>query len=136
MTMRLLTEAERANVAFLTTNRIPHGTIQPTRTGLEKSILDATEVFREFLEANGVHDYSRQPQGTDFKVIWPTVLYDDHGASVRTSTASLYRPVTKSGDPRIWFSGLPTISKPDDIIAVIWHVFPCRELVRNLDRLP
>ena len=119
--MRLLTEAERGNVAFLTTNRIPHGTIQPTRTGLEKSILDATEVFREFLETYGIHDYAQQPQGTDSKVSIPTVLFDERGNRVLASGASLYRPLTKSGDPRIWFSGLPKIAKPDDIVAVIWH---------------
>jgi len=119
--MRLLTEAERANVAFLTSNRVPHGTIQPTRTGLGKSILDATEVFREFLEAFGIHDYVRQPQGTDFKVTLPAALFDSGGARVLESKASLYRPVTKLGDPRIWFSGLPKLSSPGDIVAAVWH---------------
>lgn len=34
------------------------------------------------------------------------------------SRASLYRPESKKGDPRIWFRGLPEYSKPDDILAI------------------
>ncbi|MDO9262153.1 MAG: MvaI/BcnI family restriction endonuclease, partial [Flavobacteriaceae bacterium] len=35
------------------------------------------------------------------------------------SIASLYRPNTKNGDPRIWFKGLGNYSKANDILGII-----------------
>ena len=37
------------------------------------------------------------------------------------SRVSLYRPKTKQGDPRIWFSGLPVFAEADDMLAVTAH---------------
>ena len=38
---------------------------------------------------------------------------------VINSVASLYRPNTKNGDPRIWFKGLGNYSRANDIIGII-----------------
>ncbi|MBH0129980.1 MvaI/BcnI family restriction endonuclease [Salinibacterium sp. NK8237] len=116
--MRELVGTELESVAFLTTNDVPFGLLELTATGLKKSILDATEPFREFLEANAVHDYARQPQGPDAKVILPARLVVEN--STLESKASLYRPQTKNGDPRVWFGGLKHISEPGDVIAAVW----------------
>ena len=96
---------------------ITTGLLVPTATGYHKSIMDATLSFRDFLLETGTHDYSRQNQGQDNKVFIPAkfVLPD----RCMTSEASLYRPNTKQGDPRIWFSKLTHYCKPTDLLAVI-----------------
>lgn len=88
----------------------------PTRTGLEKSILDATESTRILLAEKNVHNYYNQPQGPEGKVLIRALIVD--GESISESTASLYRPKTKSGDPRIWFSGLKDKAKEYDLLAI------------------
>ncbi len=88
----------------------------PTKTGLEKSILDATMGLRALLKQAGIHDYGAQPQGGDHKVQLPAVLLSRD--EVVQATASLYRPETKQGDPRIWFSKLNRHASPTDLVAV------------------
>ena len=78
--------------------------IVPTETGLEKSIMDATEEVRTYLEMTGGHSYDSQCQGQEHKKQIVTKLAS-RGEVVDTTT-SLYRPQTKNGDPRIWISGL------------------------------
>jgi hypothetical protein len=73
----------------------------PTPTSLDKSILDATGPVREYLRSKGIHDFDRQEQGPEHKVI-RECFFVTAGALER-SNVSMYRPVTKSGDPRIWF---------------------------------
>lgn len=89
----------------------------PTPTGYEKSIMDATKPLRELLKFDNVHDYEKQGQGPENKVIITShfVTKED----VIDTTASLYRPVTKNGDPRIWFSDLKKYCKPCNLLAVI-----------------
>lgn len=88
----------------------------PTPTGYEKSIMDATKPLRELLKFANVHDYERQGQGQENKVIIEShfVTKDD----VINTTASLYRPKTKDGDPRIWFSDLRKYCKPCNLLAI------------------
>lgn len=129
--MRALTIQEQNKVKVLTRNQIPLTLIEPTATGLKKSIMDATGAIRSFLKGNNIHDYDLQGQGSGNKVILPAVIYGD--LKKVNSNASLYRPQTKNGDPRIWFSGLTKIASPNDIVAIIYytgqfHVF-------NLTRL-
>lgn len=89
----------------------------PTPTGLSKSIMDATGPVRAYLKAHGIHDYEVQGQGEDQKVVLPAVLV---GAStLTTSRASLYRPNTKSGDPRIWISKLPSYASAGDLLVLL-----------------
>ena len=119
MPLRPLTEIERQRLERLTAEAIDVTLLQPTRTGLEKAILDATAPVRNYLLEKGIHDYQGQRQGTANRVYIEAQLLDiDH---VTSSRASLYRPETKSGDPRIWFRGLPDYSNPDDMIAVTAH---------------
>jgi hypothetical protein len=117
--VRELSERELANISLLTANDVPFGLLEATWTGLQKSILDATEPFREFLVAHGIHDYVRQRQGPDFKERRSTQLIDPSGAVIE-SRASMYRPMTKRGDPRIWFRELASVVAAGEIFAVIW----------------
>ena len=89
----------------------------PTPTGYEKSIMDATKPLRELLKFAKVHDYEKQGQGQENKVIIEShfVTKDD----VINTTASLYRPNTKNGDPRIWFSDLKKYCKPCNLLAIL-----------------
>ncbi|MDC1096912.1 MvaI/BcnI family restriction endonuclease [Gammaproteobacteria bacterium] len=90
----------------------------PTRTGLEKSIMDATSPVREFLRNTGLHNYEGQAQGRDGKNYLPAFLV--RGTVLEETRASLYRPKAKggAGDPRIWFSKLPKYAKPDNLLAI------------------
>lgn len=93
------------------------GLLVPTATGCKKSIMDATLSVRDFLRESGMHEYSTQKQGLKRYVPANFVLPDN---CVKT-TASLYRPVTKKGDPRIWFSKLTKYCRPTDLLAMIAH---------------
>jgi len=90
--------------------------IVPTETGLSKNILDAHEGFRNFLKRNQIHDYEMQSKGPDSKVTLEGYFLDTQNY-VKTKI-TLYRPETKSGDPRIWFSRLGSYASPRNLIAV------------------
>ena len=89
----------------------------PTDTGIEKSIMDATTPVRQFLQRNHIHNYDEQEQGQDSKVLFPA-FFVNAGGLVETTT-SLYRPVTKNGDPRIWFGGLKRYCSPKNLLGVV-----------------
>lgn len=88
----------------------------PTPTGYEKSIMDATKPLRELLKFAGVHDYEKQGQGPENKKIIEAHFITSN--DVINTTASLYRPNTKDGDPRIWFSNLKKYCKPCNLLAI------------------
>jgi hypothetical protein len=118
--MRLLTAEETVRVGALTSLDIPVALIELTPTGHSKSIMDATESVRRFLDETGLHSFVAQSQGQDFKKLVPVSFLQPDGA-VMSSTVSLYRPQTKDGDPRIWIYGLRPASTGGDVIA-IWVV--------------
>lgn len=130
--MRLLTKQEEEKLKVLTENSISLTLIEPTATGLKKSIMDATGTVRNYLKSNNFHDYNLQTQGPENKVIIDALIYE--ADSVLKSKASLYRPITKKGDPRIWFTGLTKYSNPNDILALI--CFEGVIHVLNLTQLP
>lgn len=129
--MRVLTDLEQSKIKILTKNQVSLSLIEPTETGLKKSIMDATGSVRNFLKENNIHDYDIQGQGPENKVQINAIIYQDF--QVIQSIASLYRPQTKKGDPRIWFSGLTKIANPNDLIAMIFysstfHIFNLTQL--------
>lgn len=91
----------------------------PTQTGLRKSILDATGPVRLHFEGVGFHTYSTQGKGIESRV--RTSGYFFETGNVRPTKMSMYRPKTKKGDPRMWFSGLPVFARPGDRVAIIIH---------------
>lgn len=96
---------------------VPVAFLVITPTGYEKSIMDAVAPLRNLLYDAGLHNYNDQLQGQEHKKILPAVIIA--GEQVIETKASLYRPRTKMGDPRIWFAGLKKHCKPNDILAVI-----------------
>ena len=115
--MRQLSENEIYNIKLLTEKSVEFCLIEPTGTGLEKSIMDATGSVRTYLKANNIHDFELQKQGQESKIQITSFLISSN--SLVNSVASLYRPNTKKGDPRIWFKGLGVYSKSNDILGVI-----------------
>ena len=115
--MRQLTPIEIERIKILTENSVELCLIEPTETGLVKSIMDATGSVRNFLKSKKIHDFGLQNQGLESKVLIPSKLIDtDKNIN---SLASLYRPNTKNGDPRIWFKGLGNYSRANDILGII-----------------
>jgi len=117
--MRKLTKQESENATYLANRDIEFSFLLPTATGLGKSIMDATIPLREFFLQNKIHDYDQQKQGQKHKVLIPAKIIAD--GFLHDCTASLYRPNTKKGDPRIWFSGLKKFVQPDSILAICVH---------------
>ncbi|QNN64631.1 MvaI/BcnI restriction endonuclease family protein [Sphingomonas rhizophila] len=85
---------------LLTRHDIDATLLVPTPTGLDKSIMDATEEARDYLSDKGFHDYASQDQGPEAKVVRDAFFVTETG--LERTRVSLYRPQTKSGDPRIW----------------------------------
>ena len=115
--MRILTSQEEEKLKVLTENSVSLTLIEPTETGLKKSIMDATGSVRNYLRKNDLHDYALQAQGPDNKINIDALIYESD--KVKKSRTSLYRPKTKKGDPRIWFTGLTKHANPNDILALI-----------------
>ena len=115
--MRQLTEIEINRIRLLTENSVELTLIEPTETGLIKSIMDATGSVRSYLKAKNIHDFENQKQGQESKVLVNSILIKND--EFTPSVASLYRPNTKKGDPRIWFKGLGNYSKANDILGII-----------------
>lgn len=87
-----------------------------TPTGVEKGILDATAPLRQLLKEENIHDFSTQEQGPKFKRILPCTLFAN-GKSIKTRL-SLYRPMTKTGDPRMWPYGLNKYASGNQVLAL------------------
>lgn len=130
--MRVLSKIEENRLKLLTKHSVSVTLIEPTKTGLKKSIMDATGAVRNYLKENGYHNYDEQQQGPHYKVIIEGFIYEQF--KVAKSIVSLYRPVTKKGDPRIWISGLAQYSNPNDIVVLI--CFGGKIHAFNLTQLP
>ncbi len=87
----------------------------PTKTGMEKSIMDAHDSVRAFLKRNEIHDFDEQKQGARHYL--NAYLVTPNG--LRDIKISLYRPISKNGDPRIWIYDLKKWAMPYNLIALI-----------------
>lgn len=130
--MRPLSKTEENRLKLMTKHSVSLTLIEPTETGLKKSIMDATAPVRSYLKEKKLHDFETQLQGPEHKKIINGFIYEQF--SIEKSNVSLYRPKTKKGDPRVWFSGLTKFVNPNDIVAIIcyegnFHIF-------NLSQLP
>ena len=93
------------------------GYFVPTDTGMSKSIIDAHEGIRRFLKSKSLHNFDEQLQGPDHKKKLPVKLVLPDRTIDRE--LSLYRPQTKSGDPRLWVGHLSEYANPFNLIALI-----------------
>jgi hypothetical protein len=113
---RPFTEHEQQNLSILKEFITDVAFLYLTSTGLSKSILDAVLPVRTLLHTQKIHDFNSQAQGSENKVIKHVALLNDK--NIDEVDATLYRPQTKKGDPRIWFSHLNKRAKPNDILAL------------------
>lgn len=98
--MRQFKFLEEKRIQALTQHLVEMTYLELTETGLKKSIMDATVIVRQYLLDEGIHNYNNQGQGEEHKkIIKANIITDD---SIIQTKASLYRPKTKMGDPRIW----------------------------------
>jgi hypothetical protein len=117
--VRALTNEEISRVKELSNYSVPFSLIEPTKTALEKSIIDATAPVRLFLQEQSIHDYNLQQQGQENKINIEETFILTKDEQIKSNT-SLYRPNTKKGDPRIWFKNLPKYSNANDIFAITY----------------
>jgi hypothetical protein len=103
-------------IELLAARNVDCGFLVPTATALDHKILDAHIQLRDYLRSSGFHDYDLQTQGPAAKLVRECWLVGV--ASVEKTRVSLYRPASKSGDPRIWISSLDSYSKPGNLLAV------------------
>jgi len=115
--MRLLTQTEVDRLNVLSANGVDFALLEPTATGLGKNIMDAVEDVRAFLATHGIHDYSTQAKGPTAKKHRVTYVLTEPNVFARAD-ATLYRPETKDGDPRLWFSRFNRHALPSDIVAI------------------
>lgn len=106
-------------LAAFTRHEIDVALLVPTETGLKKSIMDATAGVRDYLLSAGFHDYDKQAQGPENKAV--RRAYFVQPDALNETTVSLYRPQTKSGDPRIWFGMLGKYAEPCNLLVVFEH---------------
>lgn len=106
-----------ANKAYLAAQGIEYSLFEPTITGLKKSILDATRPVRQHFELEQFHCFEKQEQGPAHRKLKDAYFVTQH--EITPTTVSLYRPLTKKGDPRMWFRGLPSFACPEDQIAIV-----------------
>jgi hypothetical protein len=106
-------------IAFLARAGVEAGYLVPTLTGLEKSILDAHGGLRDYFRITGFHDYKTQAQGVDGKRVAQGFFVTTGG--FEKTQISLYRPDTKTGDPRIWIYGLKDRVQPGNLLAILVH---------------
>ncbi len=109
-----ITEAIR----FFNAHSVEATYLVPTAVGLGKSIMDATSPFRVYLKEKKIHSYEGQRQGPEGKKTVETFFVTE--TNLIPTTASLYRPKAKGrdGDPRIWFSKLPSYAKANNLLGV------------------
>jgi len=116
---RPLSPKESSNLACLNDAGFESALLFITETGLRKSILDAVEPLRRLLKSHRVHDYAAQRQGEGAKKVLLCVIHGNE--ATETVQASLYRPTTKKGDPRIWFSKFRNYAGAEDVCAIFVH---------------
>jgi hypothetical protein len=102
--------------AFLAVRGIEAGYLVPTATGLRKSLMDAHAQLRAYLRREGLHDYVAQEKGVENKIKLRAWYIGTE--RVRVTGASLYRPESKNGDPRIWLTDLPTYAAEGNLLAL------------------
>ena len=117
----MLSAADRDYLSFITlfsSHGLEVAFLSPTETGFNKSIMDAIKPLRNLLLDKGMHNYDTQQQGPENKVKIPACFLRGEILDFDTQ-ASLYRPVTKQGDPRIWFEKLKTYCVPHNLLAIL-----------------
>ncbi|SPN74423.1 MvaI/BcnI family restriction endonuclease [Brochothrix thermosphacta] len=113
--------------------------IRLTSTMLTKSIIDASFLVRNLFKKGNIIDYETIKQGPEYKQERDAIFLSDDSYSL---TASFYRPITKSGDPRFWIKGMKQLHKvkeKDLLFITIYnktlHIIHINEKYLSIDLL-
>lgn len=117
--MRTFTAFEQKNLKFLVNHNVKFTQVEITPTGLSKGILDSTAPMRAYFLEEGVHDYTQQLQGQEFKSIHRAIILTEDSQCI--TQASFYRPNTKKGDPRMWIYKLGSYTLGNDIHVLFYY---------------
>lgn len=106
-------------IRFFNAHSVEATYLVPTAVGLGKSIMDATSPLRLYLKEKQIHNYEGQQQGPEGKKNVQSYFVTE--TNLIPTTASLYRPMAKGkeGDPRIWFSKLPSYASANNLLGAI-----------------
>ncbi|SFT74535.1 Protein of unknown function DUF262 [Lishizhenia tianjinensis] len=102
---------------LLEERNISYSTLIPTSTGLNKSIMDATQNVRLFLSEESLHNYSEQDFGPENKIFLEAYFIKSESER-KSAQVSLYRSNGR-GDYRIWFSDLRDFASEGDELVLI-----------------
>lgn len=117
--MRPFTAFEQKNLKFLVNHNVKFTQVEITPTGLAKGILDSTAPMRAYFLEEGVHDYTQQLQGQEFKSMRRAIILTEDSQCI--TQASFYRPNTKKGDPRMWIYKLGSYTLGNDIHVLFYY---------------
>ena len=101
---------------FFNTTEIKEAYLNPTKNGMDKSIIDAIKPLRIMFRESNFHDYDQQSQGPENKILKKGYFIGSSG--LQETIISLYRPNTKRGDPRIWAANLKNYAAPNSLLAL------------------
>lgn len=113
----ILEQLTTALIVLMRYPRLKYSFLLPTETGLSKGILDSVKPMRDFLKDAGLHDFALQRQGIGNKVTLDGCIITEND-TIQTPM-SLYRPNTKTGDPRVWFFKLNQYVLPWSLLAIV-----------------
>ncbi|KXX69666.1 DUF262 domain-containing protein [Flammeovirga sp. SJP92] len=116
-------------------NNIAFSRLIPTKTGLSKSIMDATLPVRDFFKNTNFHDYDSQSKGPEHKISKKAIIIDNTQDEV---DVTLYK-ANKRGDTRIWFSGLKEYCNANDTLFLFWKnnsLYVINSNKFGIDKLP
>lgn len=109
---------------------IKFSTINPTETGLTKSIFDAVSSVREFFKKNNIHNYESQEFGPTNKIIQPVFFYD--GITETQLEISMYRSNGR-GDYRMRISDIKQFVNAGEVLALIF--FETKLYLLNISKI-
>jgi hypothetical protein len=107
----------KENTNLLNKKAISFGVLAPTKTAINKSIIDAIYSLRLYFKEKKFHDYDYQKKGEKNKSIRDCKIIEEN--NIIDTKVSLYRPETKDGDPRIWIYSLKKIVEGGNKIILI-----------------
>ena len=107
----------KENINLLNKKAISFGVLAPTKTAINKSIIDAIYSLRLYFKEKKFHDYDYQKKGEKNKSLRDCKIIEEN--NIIDTKVSLYRPETKDGDPRIWIYSLKKIVEGGNKIILI-----------------
>lgn len=115
MNTRELTTEESEKIAVIEGLGIDNELLFVTKTGLNKSILDATAPLVKLLKEKKIHNYDIQKQGSEHKVVLPCLIQSR--GNLEETKVSLYCANAR-GDKRFWPGRFRDFAEPEEVFSL------------------